>query len=64
MSSVTELVAAGEKMGLKAEGLQAFVTEQQAIEREERAKERDRTKERQLSTRLNWKRRKCESISS
>ena len=58
MASVQELVAAGEKMGLKAESLHAFVREQQTFakelatakleqDREERAKDRDLVREKE-----------------
>jgi hypothetical protein len=42
MATVQELVAAGEKIGLKADALQAFIKEQQALIRDERQKERER----------------------
>jgi transposase InsO family protein len=49
MSSIQELVSIGEKIGLKGEPLQKFVTEQQALARDAREKEREeRDKERQV----------------
>ena len=36
-----QLIEVGERMCLRGEALQAFVTEQQSIEREERQRERD-----------------------
>jgi hypothetical protein len=42
MATVQELVAVGEKMGLKADALQNFVREHQALIRDERQKEREK----------------------
>ena len=42
MATVQKLVAVGEKMGLKADSLQNFVREQQALIRDERQKEREK----------------------
>jgi hypothetical protein len=41
MSSLQELAALGEKLGFKAEALQAFVKEQQEIARQERSRQRE-----------------------
>lgn len=41
MTSVTELVALGTKIGLTGDQLQSFIREQQDVERQERARERD-----------------------
>lgn len=57
MSSIQELVSIGEKIGLKGEALQKFVTEQQALAREVREKEREeREKEREAEK----EKRECE----
>jgi hypothetical protein len=42
MASVQELVTVGEKMGLKGEGLQAFVEEQQTLAKEAATEKLDR----------------------
>jgi len=41
MTSVTELVSLGTKIGLTGDQLQSFIREQQEVERQERARDRD-----------------------